>query len=135
MGFVWFIMALCFLVVVLRNYRRLPWAQLWKIKKLIILWVGIFLIVLMGLFPPWVLEREIRNYGEDIKYTTEPGPYSWIGKPPRAYRYSSKSDSFVEVYPRPKFVDLYRLGIQYFVVAVVAAGLIITLRDKKDPKQ
>jgi len=31
-----------------------------------------------------------------------------------------------------KFIDLYRLGIQYFVVAVVTAGLIITLGDKKD---
>jgi len=55
----------------------------------------------------------------EYRYTTEPGPYSWIGDPPA----------------RAKFVDLYRLGIQYFVVAVVTAGLIITLRDKKDPKQ
>ena len=97
-----------------------------KNKRLSILWIGILLIVLMGLFPPWVVESEkkTKNYlggsmAQEYRYTTEPGPYSWIGDPPA----------------RAKFVDLYRLGIQYFVVAVVTAGLIITLKDKKDPKQ
>jgi hypothetical protein len=95
-------------------------------KQKICLWAGIALIVVMGLFPPWVLEREkkTKNYlGESMaheyRYTTEAGPYSWIGSPP--WDYTS----------RAKFVDLYRLGIQYFVVAIVTAGLIITLRDKK----
>ncbi len=87
------------------------------------LWAGIALIVVMGLFPPWVVEsREVNRLGYDrgyeYKYTTESGPYSWIGSPPS----------------RAKFVDLYRLGIQYFVVAVVIAALFITLRDKKGEK-
>ncbi len=91
-------------------------------KQKICLWVGIVAIVVMGLFPPWVLEYEKQNIvgswegrRYEYRYTTEPGSYSWIGTPPA----------------RAKFVDLYRLGIQYFVVAVVTAGLIITLRDKK----
>ena len=98
------------------------------------LWVGIALIVVMGLFPPWVLEREEKKYlgydrGDKWEYTIEPGPYSWIGDPPRTKNFPG----LLRI--RPKFVDLYRLGIQYFVVAVVTAGLIITLRDKKYPKQ
>ena len=89
-------------------------------KQIKCLWVGIALIVVMGLFPPWVWERSSRNILErptryEYRYTTEAGPYSWIGYPPET----------------AKFVDLYRLGIQYFVVAVVTAGLIITLGDKK----
>jgi hypothetical protein len=101
------------------------------------LWVGIALIVIMGLFPPWVCEREerkSRGYGEgyEWKSTTEPGSYSWIGNPPRTH-FEKTFDGRATI--RAKFVDLYRLGIQCFVVAVVTAGLIITLRDKKDPKQ
>lgn len=94
------------------------------------LWAGIALIVAMGLFPPWVCERETKiafGHGE-WKSITEPGPYSWIGDPP------GKINSQGYLYIRPKFVDLYRLGIQYFVVSVVTAGLIITLRDKKGGK-
>lgn len=84
------------------------------------LWASIALIVAMGLFPPWVVEsREQINIRREYRYTTESGPYSWIGDPPS----------------RAKFVDLYRLGIQYFVVAVVTAGLISTFRDKKDRMQ
>ena len=36
---------------------------------------------------------------------------------------------------RAKFIDLYRLGSQYFIVAVVTAGLVITFRDEKATKQ
>ena len=86
------------------------------------LWVGIALIVVMGLFPPWVCETD-SFFGGGSKLlhhiTTEPGPYSWIDDPPA----------------KAKFVDLYRLGIQYFLVAVVTAGLIITLGSKKDGKE
>jgi len=84
-------------------------------KQKICLWVGIALIVVMGLFPPWVCEY----YRDGAKsFVIRPGPYSLIVSPPEY----------------GKFVDLYRLGIQYLVVAVVTAGLIITLRDKKAPK-
>ena len=47
-------------------------------KQKTCLFVGIAAIVVMGLYPPWVLERRV-GIG---KYTTEPGPYSWIGNPP-----------------------------------------------------
>ncbi len=80
-------------------------------KQKACLLVGIVAIVAMGLFPPWVLERSIGRG----KYTTEPGPYSWISNPPATAR----------------FIDLYRLGVQFFVVAVVTAGLIVILKEKK----
>jgi len=85
-------------------------------KQKICLWVGIVAIVVMGLFPPWVF-----LYGEKA-YA---GPYGWIGTSPSWLGSGTKCN----------FVDLHRLGIQYFVVAVVTSGLIITLKDKKDPKQ
>jgi len=95
-------------------------------KQKICLLVGITAIVVIGLFPPWVWERKVSNSlgsgRHEWKYITESGPYSLLFNPPA----------------RAKFVDLYRLGIQYFSVAVVTAGLIIILRNKKvldDQKQ
>jgi len=134
-------------------------------KQKACLLVGMAVIVVMGLFPPWVLETEKRNYlGNkrfEVKYTTEPGPYSWIGNPPREpaeYETERVWDwdkaiwlSDVKEYKKPiptkyktemvkpavevRFIDLYRLGLQYFVVAVVTAGLIIILGDKNRPAQ
>lgn len=69
-------------------------------KQKICLLAGITVIVVMGLFPPWVLERRV-------------GPYSFIGHPPGDAR----------------FIDLYRLGIQFLIVAVATAGLIFILKD------
>ena len=94
-------------------------------KQKTCLLVSITAIVVMGLFPPWVLQsKEITRLGNrwEVKYITEPGPYSWIGSPPPLYDLEEA---------RVRFIDLYRLGLQYFMVAVVTAGLIITLRDRK----
>jgi len=95
-------------------------------------------IVVMGLFPPWVIQsRELNRWGKSgqFKYITEPGPYRWIDSPPpRAYPCSG---SYPKVFwwERPRFIDLYRLGVQYFVVAVVTSGLIVILGDKKTRTQ
>ena len=87
-------------------------------KQKTCLLIGITAIVVMGLYPPWVLETKELWAGK-VKYTLEPGPYSWIGDPPVT----------------AKFIDLYRLCVQFFVVAVVTAGLIIIFRDEKATKQ
>ena len=116
-------------------------------KQKTCLLVGIAAVVAMGLFPPWVLERREMNIlgggRYEYKHTTVPGPYSWIGDPPQAKAYSCFwiGDDFSEkrVHPwsydppeeRARFIDLYRLGVQYFVVAVVTAGLIIVLKNRK----
>ena len=94
----------------------------------------------MGLYPPWVIQsKEITRLGSrfEVKYITEPGPYSWIGNPParieikpNRYRNDLKG-KMGQTQATARFIDLYRLGLQYFVVAVVTAGLIITLRDRK----
>lgn len=103
--------------------------------------VSIVVIVVMGLYPPWVIEtKEFVRMGmrSEWKYTLEPGPYSWIGNPP--VRVETKPNPYYTSDPkvllgspqaRARFIDLYRLGVQFFVVAVVTAGLIITLRDRK----
>ena len=110
-------------------------------KQKTCLLVSMATMVVMGLFPPWVLETEKMNFlgnqRYEVRHTTEPGPYSWIDYPPsrpkatRATAYSDRND----LAARAKFIDLYRLGLQYFVVAVVTIGLVITFRDEKATKQ
>ena len=110
-------------------------------KQKICLLVGIAVIVVMGLFPPWVLETEKRNFlggsGGNQRYeqklSLEAGPYSWIGNPPSrpkaagATAFADRNDLAATA----KFIDLYRLSVQYFVVVAVTAGLIIILKDRK----
>ncbi len=112
-------------------------------KQKTCLLVGIAATVVMGLFPPWVIQsreaNRLSNTRFEYKYTTEPGPYSWIGSPPvrakvvgiTSGRYARKEVPAA----RARFIDLYRLGLQYFVVAVVTIGLVITFRDEKATKQ
>ena len=112
-----------------------------NIKQKICLWVGIAAIVVMGLFPPWVLEcKDVNIVGSwegrryEYKYTTEPGPYSWIGKPPETThkkKFFLGGETSYNVEIRAKFVDLYRLGVQFFIVGVATAGLMIILGEKK----
>ena len=112
-------------------------------KQKTCLLVGITAGGVMGLWPPWVLERRTGLK----KYILEPGPYSWIASPPvidaekssgkwyqSIYSYSAKERITVPARceATARFIDLYRLGVQYFMVAVVTAGLIIILGGKKD---
>jgi len=86
-------------------------------KQKISLWLGIVVIAAMTIYPPWVCYEILwRGAVYNQVVSIQPGPYSFILKPP----------------PKAKFIDLYRLGVQYFVVAVVTAGLIVILGDKKD---
>lgn len=84
----------------------------------------------MGLFPPWVMEskeRTLLSGKPTVKYSLEPGPYSWIGSPP-------SSADLEYIYPKDakvRFIDLYRLGVQFFIVAAVTAGLVVVLKEKK----
>ena len=104
-------------------------------KQKTFLLAGIAVIVVMGLYPPWVMQTRERNFvginTQKHKYTTEPGPYSWIGDPPLFNFDYDRRLSYDPKDARVRFIDLYRLGVQFFIVAVATAGLIIVFGDKK----
>ncbi|MBN1972546.1 MAG: hypothetical protein JW787_02835 [Sedimentisphaerales bacterium] len=75
-------------------------------KQKVILFIGIIIFVIMGIYPPWVLNRSSG---------IEAGYWAFINDPPRT----------------AKFIDLYRLGVQWFMVAVVIGSLLVILKDKK----
>ena len=79
-------------------------------QKAIIL-IAIASIVIMILYPPWVLRS-----GSNANPSTQPGPYALMWIP----------------LERARFIDLYRLSIQFFGVFVIATGLCFVTGTKKD---
>lgn len=76
----------------------------------IAMWVAIAVIVLMGLFPPWLTELANRQYFIQ--------GYYFILDPP--------------FYSRIYFTQLL---IQWFVVALIASGTVLTLKGKAKKKK
>src|SRR5262245_20208755 len=78
------------------------------------LWVGIAIVVLMGLFPPWV---ESRTSSSSLPHTGYTAFYS------RGY-------SFLFAPPTENsaaFIDLSRLMVQWVIVAAITLGLVAAL--------
>jgi len=103
-----------------RLRRKRFWARLREImknnKRLVIMWVAIGIIVLMCLFPPWIYHRAAYNQLFEIK-----GPYHLIFSPP--YR---RDEAYLLVK-----LDWPRLLIPIGIVAILAVGLIVTIKDRK----
>ncbi len=78
-------------------------------KQMIVLWIGITVFVLMGLFPPFIASLP-SGYGGRQRY------YQFI----------------LSIYGN---IDIIRLCVQWAMVAVITGGLIYTLKDKKDDKK
>lgn len=76
-----------------------------------LLWIGISVIVVMGLFPPWVV-------GKSVLSPNNAG-YNFILNPPEAKRseFSGLNSS--------------RLLVQWIMVAVITGGFIVTFKSKK----
>jgi hypothetical protein len=81
-------------------------------KQKICLWVGIAVIVTMGIFPPWMITGGSQG--------CLPMGYSFILNPPSPANLCR--------------IDASRLCIQWVMVAVVTGGLIFTFGDKKPKK-
>ena len=86
-------------------------------RQLVVMWVGIGLIVLMGVYPPWV--NTIRGAGiyaeMSLGYHVITDPPSPLGNP-RANGIK---------------LDTPRLALQVGLVAVVSGGLLLSLKSRK----
>ena len=80
------------------------------------LWIGIIIIVIMGIYPPW----EYTFGKEYVPKITLPGGYWPIYGPPKPEGAGTE-------------IDFSRLLIQWIMVALVTGGTIVTLKDKKSP--
>ena len=84
-----------------------------NVTFLIILWLGIIVIVLMCLYPPWVRIVRIRN--ADIN-TIIPEGYAFLWHTP----YIDSSSVIA--------IDYLRLLIQIVIVSLITGGLLFTVR-------
>ena len=87
-------------------------------KQLIAMWVGIGIIVFMGIFPPFMLKVS----GQDCYVG-----YGFIAPLPQDYfellvTFSNESATMI---------DFTRLLTQWTVVSALTAGFIITFKGKK----
>ncbi len=81
-------------------------------KQKICLWLGICLIVLIGLFPPWVRGGTL--------LTPNDAGYHFIFTPPKVRSMECSR------------IDISRLFVQWVMVASITGGLVTTLKDKKN---
>jgi len=77
-------------------------------RSQVILWIGILLIVLICLFPPWLQPYPHANGSNFMGY------YFLMFPPDDGYQ-----------------LDFGRLGLQCGIVAIITGGLLYTLKDKK----
>lgn len=84
-------------------------------KQLISLWVGIVIIVLMGLFPPWFFMTVSSRSGMGYRRATN---YKFITPRPRSGNIEAE-------------IDFSLLCIQWVIVAAITTGLVVTFKDKK----
>ena len=76
------------------------------------LWVGIILVALMCLFPPWLYTLQAPNMGQ----VTNPAGYAFVFAPP---------ERVVDASAFGIRVDTDRLLIQLLAVSIVTAGCVI----------
>jgi len=102
-------------------------------KQLIVLWIGIGLIVLMGLFPPFITDSKIKmSFGyEPAKYVRGYAFFFSDEIPERSRRYNETDVDYREDAFVPAHIDITRLLIQWVLVTVITISLVITLKDKK----
>lgn len=90
-------------------------------KQKICMWIGIAVIVLMGLYPPWILKDTSdvsKAEGSRFGFLVPQLPY-----------FDSEGMVWQESYAYQ--IHVVQLLIQWFMVAVVTGGLIVTFADKK----
>jgi hypothetical protein len=89
-------------------------------KQKYILLLGLFIIALMGLFPPW-------NFSFEGSVVIRPGPYAFIFSPP-IYKPITTLPYGVEGAPR---INTFRLLVQWAVVVTFCSGLFFFPEDKE----
>lgn len=98
-------------------------------KQKIYLWIGIIAILSTGIFPPWLYEKA------GYTVTTEPAEkrfciFSWV-----LPLSPNKPDDGIDFRPILSKgygvkIDIARLFIEWFMIFIITAGLIITSKTK-----
>ena len=97
--------------------------------KNFVMWLGILVFVLMGLFPPWLYtyNATIRSpvYGSFLTGSQKIAGYYFLFAPPDPAGESGHGIS----------LDITRLFVQWVIVIALTGGLIYTIKDKPKEKE
>lgn len=92
-------------------------------KQKVVFLVGVGIIVIMGLIPPWYY-HSVRSLDQRIAFEIN-GDYGSLFSPP-----SSDLPRF-NIRDTLVLIDLSRLLVQWAVVAIATAGIVLVLQDKR----
>ena len=109
-------------------------------KQIVSMWLGIIVFVLMGLFPPWII---------DVPWNAKPGPFAG-GRIDFEYgfiishslqlptssnienNFEKKSETHTDIVLDIRHrIDFPTLIIQWLIVGAITIGLVLTFRDRK----
>lgn len=93
-------------------------------KQKIVLWIGLIVFLISGIFPPWV-----QVFDDGKTYNEKDQGYHFLMKPPEVI---FDSDTYAEWYKmqfRMK-IDIARLIIQWIIITVIITGFIVSLKQK-----
>jgi hypothetical protein len=90
------------------------------------LWIGVFLVVLMGLFPPWVKVRTHVVAGSNIQTQASlilyhDVEYGFLWSPPDRDNQNNQVAAFV---------DLSRLLVQWVIVGALTLAIVLTFNGE-----
>lgn len=105
-------------------------------KQKAVIWVGILLIVAMGLYPPWVRTGTYPLQSE-LQFQTKQYIHGWLFFPPHAAGQVNERDAgeaaakTAAVLYWTVQLDIPRLLVQWTIVAFGALGTAWTLHQKR----
>ena len=114
-GLAWFILRYCWRAIRQIRERNKEGKITMQQKQNYVLWIGVALVVLLLIFPPWKFSS--KAFGAQSE---TPGPYALIFNPP-------KGAGTVQV-------DMTRLAIPVGVVILITGAVLFTLRNNKNDK-
>ncbi|MBI4469716.1 MAG: hypothetical protein HY650_10385 [Acidobacteria bacterium] len=100
-------------------------------EQLIVLWLGIGLISLIALFPPWTYTLTVTEDGRTTESQREAG-YHPIFEPPRPQ--NAADPARAPTYADGVRLDYPRIAIQLAVVVLIVGGLFWTFRSRASRK-
>jgi len=93
-----------------------------NLKQKIVVWVGVAIVLLMGIVPPWKHQIRISE-----KVTFEPAGYGFIFSPPKPKAHQGA--------PNRPYIQFSRLLLQWALVAVIAGVIVNALKRKEDEEE
>jgi hypothetical protein len=102
-------------------------------QQKIVVWVGLIVIVAMGIYPPWIESLDTTFLSDGLKVGPRSGGYHWIFRPPEVpqWAWSRKSEQLKTEVLWNHSLDVPRLLVQWAMVCFVVGGLVWTLKADK----